>query len=298
MTPALMLWVASATAATLPSWAVEKIRSVELELGTPVFVATSGPDADVLAIEVERALGHPVPVLHATDPLAALEQHLLQDPASCGFLLGYDPDHSFTLQRKGDCETPPTVATEVIAPAPPVHAPPPVDAVEDAESPTPPETPIAEVDLDKPGARAGIIVHIAELRAGGNGTSWGAGSSVDIRFAPKMSIGGGALFVTNGYAGTDLRLSACAYAKSFERGLYGRVDLGTSAAISRDSASASGSIGLGPGWRLPYGGAGALGYYGVVDIGFQFRVEAGYGGAPFEGAALGSSFSVSGGIGL
>jgi len=143
-----------------------------------------------------------------------------------------------------------------------------------------------------------VIVRFAEGRVGGSGVSWSAGPSVDYRMGPHTSLGGSGLIVVNGYVGTDLGLSACAYAKRFEQGFYGRFGVGTSWLLSINGVSGAGRLTAGPAWRFQLGEQGERGMFGVLDLGFELRGEAGFGSAPLEGASIGAGLTLSGGLGL
>jgi hypothetical protein len=279
MSAALLALIATVHAEPLPDWAIERIRESAARIGAPPVVAVAGSDAEAAAREASEALGQEVDVVRGLDPLRSLDVLLDQASVDCGYLLTRADGGTWTMHRRGLCGLEP----------PPESAP---------GAPDEAEIEALAADLDDAPAKPGIIVRFAEVRAGGNGVTWSAGPSVDFRTGHRTSVGGSALVVTNGYLGTDLRLSLCGYLRDFEKGLYGRFDLGTGSALSSNGFSLAGALALGPAWRLPFLDRGEPGYFGVVDIGFQARVEGGFGGSPFEGAIFGTNFSVSGGLGL
>ena len=143
-----------------------------------------------------------------------------------------------------------------------------------------------------------IAVHLAKLRLGGSGVSWNAGPAVDFRVGPHWALGGSGLLVYNGYLGLDAGVSTCAHARRFERGFYGRFELGTAWIALNDSGGGSGRLGLGPAWRFPIGDHKYVDPIGLIDLGLELRGEVGFGGTPLEGATVGLAFEVSGGLGL
>jgi hypothetical protein len=143
-----------------------------------------------------------------------------------------------------------------------------------------------------------VVIHLAQARLGGSGVSWNAGPAVDFRVSPHWSLGGSALLVSNGYLGVDADLTARLHGWRFERGLYGQAGIGGASIISGGSSSVSGRVELGPAWRFQLGRPPEAGLFGVIDLGFVIRAEAGMGGVPLEGATVGGAIEIAGGLGL
>jgi hypothetical protein len=274
MYAALLALIATVNAEPLPDWAIERIEESTASVGAPPVVAVTGPDADAAAKEASEALGREVTVVRGLDPLRSMDALLSQATVDCGYLLAHADGGTWTLHHRGECGLS----------APPQPEPEPVVGV---EPPPPPHE-----------APPRAVVHFAEFRLGGTGVSWSTGPSVDFRTGPRTSLGGSGLLVINGYFGADIGLSACAYAKSFERGFYGRAGLGTSWLLSTNGPSGSGRLTAGPAWRIQLGEPGHRGEFGVLDIGFELRGEAGFGDAPLDAFTFGGAFTVSGGLGL
>lgn len=100
------LLVATAVAAPLPDWALDRILSTQESLGATVLVAVAGAEAEALQRDAEQALYRQVWVLDGKDPAAELDWMLAGGPWACGFLLEHSAEGTLSLRGRGECGQP------------------------------------------------------------------------------------------------------------------------------------------------------------------------------------------------